>query len=214
MSHMHFRLAVMLGLAGCTMLVAASRPVHAQSIIFSPGIGPVLSHGMLSDNDLSHIRGGFELAPGVRAYFAFSQIVKINGEVVQKIVVPQMELSSTNPVAQFSITGDSGTHVYSGANAVQLAHSSNGVQTATVDATPVSGNLKVLTNENGGQTEISTQFTDGGIANHVANVSNNAAISAATTISIATQGLAASIQAQRMESMMLANMQRNQTMSP
>ena len=214
MLHTHFRTASMLGLAGGAMLILATHPVHAQSSVFGHGVGPTLLQGRLSDNELSKIRGGFELAPGVKAYFAFSQIVKFNGQVVQQIVVPQMELSSANPVAQFNITGDSGTHVYSGANVVQMVHSGSGTQTATINATPISGNLSVVTDGNAGQTQVLTQFTGGGIANHVANVSNNAAISTATTISIATQGLAASIQAQRMATMMLANMQRNQTMSP
>lgn len=215
MSRMPYRLLSVLGcMVGSSLAVLTAHPARAQCAAFSHELGVELCRTTLSDAELSRLRGGYELVPGVKAFFAFSQIIKVNGETVQSIVVPQVEISATNPMVNFTINGGDGTKILSGGVPVQMTPTGNNTQSALINASPLAGNISVITSANNGNTQVASQFSNSAITSQVSNVSNNAAISTATIISLATQGLPAFIQAQRTASMVLGNMQRSQTISP
>ena len=207
MSCMNFRALQILGLAGIALGGAGMQAAHAQCAPFSRQIGVELCNAKLSDMELSKLRGGFQFAPGVTAYFAFSQIVKVNGETVQSIVVPQIALSAVNPGANFTITGSAGTTALSGNGTVPLTPSGNGNRSATVGSSSLNGALSVVTSANNGLTHIMSQFSGNGITSNVANTANDTGISTATQISLATQGLQSAIQAQRAAGIIFNNMQ-------
>lgn len=212
MSYQKFRLFCTSGLAGAGLVLLAVPSAHAQCAAFSHEVGVALCRSVLSDAELSHLRGGFELAPGVKAFFAFSQIIKVDGQTVQSIIVPQMEISAANPTANFTVSGIDTTKVLSGSTTVPLQSSGTGLQSAVITTSPLSGDLSVVTGVNNGATQVSAQLTSRGLTSQIANTANGAAVSAATTIDLATQGLPAFIQSQRTAGMIFNNLQQSQVM--
>ncbi len=209
-----FRLLTWFGLAGSGLALLSAHAAVAQCVAFSNKIGVELCDTKITDTALAKLRGGFELVPGVKAYFAFSQIVKLNGETVQSIIVPQLEISAGSPIADLNIAGNGGTSIVADGNVVPMTLSSLGTQAAKITTSPLNTDISIVTSANNGATQIASRFIANGITSQVANAANNTAVSTATTISLATQGLPAFVQAQRVGAMLLTNLQRTQTISP
>src|ERR1700691_3212345 len=76
-----------------------SHPAIAQTSLQKPDVFVALKPDKLTDYELSTLRGGFELSPGVKVYFSFSQISRIGDDIVQTVTVPQTEISGPNQSA-------------------------------------------------------------------------------------------------------------------
>ncbi|WP_297489988.1 hypothetical protein [Acidocella sp.] len=198
------------GMAGCVACLVLVHAAQAQPAPFAP-LADVVK---LGDGELSGLRGGYQLAPGVTAYFAFSQTIMLNGNVLQTIVVPRMEISGANAAGTIIIGGGSGNTVVTSGGGSPQTVGGNTVPPVQIPISTTSGNVAVVTTANSGQTFVATNFAGAGLTGQIANTANNAAISAATSINIATTGLPAFIQAQRMSSMIVTNLQRGYASIP
>ena len=159
----------------------------------------------LDDTVLSELRGGYQLAPGVSAYFSFSQISSINGNIVQTIVVPQVNISGISSSVNALVTGSDGTTIDTGGGATLLPTGVNNVPLQLQGS-----KLAVVTTTRGGQSLVSTVLAGSGITNQITNTANGAKASVTTSIGISTQGLLAIMQAQRMAASLVTNLQQVQ----
>ncbi len=147
-----------------------------------------LSGQQISANELSKIRGGFDLSPSLSISFAFRQIEAINGIVVSSIVVPETNVTAAaaqTSTAASSIT-PSLTSTSSSSPALTVTNANGDTQTVTPSA---SGAVNLTTTANNGLTTINTQLGANGLSNLTTNQANNTAVSVAATMNINISGL-------------------------
>lgn len=199
-----FRLTCKLIPVACAIILSdgalLAQPAAAQTLATGTDLLQSLSTNRLSDADLSGLRGGFELAPGVTAYFSFSQVSSIGNVIVQTITVPETELSGPNTQANFNIAGGENTNVSLDGTTVPSGSL----------VVPIGGNLAVSTSSGNGLTLVASQFGSSGITNLINNMANNTEVSRNTIITIATQGMPSYLHGEQAAASMLNGMMNSQ----
>ena len=203
-SMLHLRHAVG-AVVGVAVLISPSL-AHSQTTSLDQASLIGLEHASLSDAELSRLRGGYDLGPGVTAYFAFSRIATANGQLIQSILVPQTEITAANPSANFTITGNSTTKVFAAGTPIPMSSQTDGSQQAVINTTPLSANLSVVTGSHS-STLVQSDFGSG-ITGSIVNVLDNSKLSVVTNLSIETHGLPTFIQAQRTANSIMTGLQR------
>lgn len=126
-----------------------------------------LGGGQLSTQQLSTIRGGFDISPTMSISFGFQQIDYAGTQIIQSIMVPM-------------------TTLIQGATSAPVYVTSGG--TTTLQPTGTSG-VTVTSTANNGQTIVTSQLNNSGITNVISNQANNALLSQVTTMNIGITGM-------------------------
>lgn len=138
---------LLLGGAAIPLLAPGRAEAGTPPGIASGGANASLLPGLrqyaLNDSELSTVRGGFALPNGINFSFGFSQITKLNGILVQSILVPQIS-NLANPVPVF-VVGDTVTVAPGNGPAQRPAGTPSGTPTGTVGNSPANLAVAVIT---------------------------------------------------------------------
>lgn len=195
----YFSMATAILLISVVPVSVSAQKINQNSAFLDIGLKP------LDNNQLSHIRGGFDM-PGVTINFAFSQTEYLGQSIVQSILVPVTTLTSglIKPVP-ISIVTDAAANIPTpGAAAPTVTQQSATPTLQMIPSTTQNISQPVISEKNTptvivqtvanqGNTDFLTQLGSGGLTNIITNQANGQLIQEVSTVDIGITGLSMAI---------------------